>query len=159
MSSSPFIDISDRHCIVRVGGRSQKVHVPHHVKILIRRLNFEIVVNGAASSHSSIFLFAHRKHRMPEYIAPYRAVAASTSNGHSASNGVGSIGIPSSSSTSGKTILIDNYDSFTYNVVEVSHDRCSRISKSANAALWCSICQRWVRILSSTEMTKSLWKN
>ncbi|UZJ51824.1 hypothetical protein CBS101457_001144 [Exobasidium rhododendri] len=57
---------------------------------------------------------------MPEYISPYKAELGT--NGHSLSNGIDSSSSAASSSksmaSSGKTVLIDNYDSFTYNVVE-----------------------------------------
>lgn len=59
---------------------------------------------------------------MPEFISPYKAESA---NGHSLQNGADHTSTASSSSKpaalTGKTVLIDNYDSFTYNVVEVSH--------------------------------------
>ena len=60
---------------------------------------------------------------MPEYISPRSGVGAPPA----AQNGVHSAPLSSSGSsnstpaaTTGKTVLIDNYDSFTYNVVEVS---------------------------------------
>lgn len=72
---------------------------------------------------SLLALYHDDNRAMPEYIAP-RQPNQPVSNGHSLGNGASSA---SSSSTAarpalstGKTVLIDNYDSFTYNVVEVS---------------------------------------
>jgi hypothetical protein len=60
---------------------------------------------------------------MPEYISPYKAESTSQGRSQENGNGDGNAATASSSShtkaISGKTVLIDNYDSFTYNVVEV----------------------------------------
>jgi len=59
---------------------------------------------------------------MPEYISPRPQAAAGTSAAGAATSALPQDGLVAAASVParGKTVLIDNYDSFTYNVVEVS---------------------------------------
>lgn len=65
---------------------------------------------------------------MPEYISPRPHGAASTSAAGAAVSALPHDGLVAAASVParGKTVLIDNYDSFTYTVVEVSAARAAK---------------------------------